>query len=253
MKISRLLLCVAFVFVPVLLGAQAKIYTRKAKLEDFSVKTTKVVTDGRSIVEINFKNEVTSRWRVSPYEFCPIEDYDKFKNDNSYYFLRLVTEDGIAFLALSKGGKEDDADRLKKPFEVVRIPIGTAGVSMGTDIVYMGAFLDILQAFTEEAVVSDKTGYAGLELCNFKGMEGKTVCLGEASAESFFSEQKEDMLIPVCFAPEPEGEWCYKMLMDAGTHELFYFRRQRYKAETDIEFSDLEIKSFSKRHAELIR
>ena len=41
--------------------AQGKLYTRKARLEDFPARTVKVVTSGSSILESTFREEITSR------------------------------------------------------------------------------------------------------------------------------------------------------------------------------------------------
>lgn len=253
MKNLRVLTIAALLLLPLLTFGQAKVYTRKAKLEDFTVKTTKVVSNGQALVEINLRDEVTSRWRLSSYEFCSVDDYDKFKNDNSYYFLRLISDGGLSFLALEKGGKEEDADRFKRPFEIVRIPIGATGMFLGADIIYMDAFIDIIQNFTEDAMGSDRSGYLGLETCNSRSLKGKSVCLDEEKAAAAYAEQQPDTLVPVCFAPAPGGEWCYKMLIDAETHELMYFNKVKYKSEGDENISDREIANFKARHAIFIR
>lgn len=253
MKRLGLLIAAALLLLPVLCAGQAKVYTRKAKLEDFTVKITKVVTNGQALVEINLRDEVTSRWRISSFEFISTGEYERIKNDNNYYFLRLISDGGLAFLSLEKGGKEEDADRLKRPFEIVRIPIGATGMFLGADIIYMGAFLDIIQEYTLDAIASDKSGYLGLETCNFKNLKGKSVCLVGDEADSAYAEQRPDTLVPVCFAPAPGGEWCYKMLIDAETHELMYFNKVKYKSEGDEAISDKDIANFKTRHAVLIR
>lgn len=232
---------------------QAKLYTRKAKLEDFTAKTTKVVTSGQSPLELNLRSEITSRWRLSPYEFCSPEDYEQLKNNSDYYFLRFVSDDGIAFLLLEKGGSETDADRFKRTFEVIRVPIASLGMSAGKDVIYMGAFLDIIQTFTEKAMASDATGYFGLETVNAGSWKGKSLYLNKEDAEDAFIDGAENVLVPVCFAPVTGGEWCYKMIIDASTHELRYFKKARYRKEEDAEFSKTEIKFFTAKNAIIVR
>lgn len=253
MRRLGLLAIAAFLLLPTLAFGQAKVYTRKAKLEDFSVKITKVVTDGQALVEINLRDEVTSRWRISSFEFISTGEYERIKNDNNYYFLRLISDGGLSFLSLEKGGKEEDADRLKRPFEIVRIPIGATGMFLGADIIYMGAFLDIVQEYTLDAMASDKSGFLGLETCNLKSLKGKSVCLAGDEADNAYAEQRPDTLVPVCFAPAPGGEWCYKMLIDAETHELMYFNKVKYKSEGDEAISDRDVANFKSRHAVFIR
>ena len=58
-----------------------------------------------------------------------------------------------------KGGKPDETDQLKKPFEVLRMPIASVDDPTGRELVFMGAFLDIIQRFTEEAMTSDRVAY----------------------------------------------------------------------------------------------
>ncbi|MCQ2182252.1 MAG: hypothetical protein MJY89_02465 [Bacteroidales bacterium] len=230
------------------MSGQAKIYTRKAKLDDFPMRTMEVVVDGESPLALDFRNELSSRWRLSPFEFCSTGDYEKMKGDNGYYFLRLASEDGIVFLLLEKGGKAEDEDRLKRPFELVRIPVGGAGSSFSLGIDNLDVYLDILQSFVQEAMTSDKYGYLGLDAYNARNIKGRRIDL-TVNPDDAFAAGEEDVLVPVFFAPEPEGEWCYKMLIDAGTHELFFFVRAKYRKEAGVSFTPLEMKSFELRHA----
>lgn len=232
-------------------SGQAKIYTKKAKLKDFTIKTMKVVVDGDSPLAVDFRDEISRRWRLSPFEFCSASIYDSLTEDNTYYFLRLVSDEGIAFLLLEKGGKKNEDDRLRKPFEVVRIPVGSAGATYSFGIANIDVYLDILQMYVGEAMASDKFGYGGLEVYNTSGMKGKTVLLGADSLDEL-SKGTSDTVVPLVFTPEPEGSWCYKMLVDAGSHELFYFNRTKYRKASDAEFSTLELKSFKLRNAVVI-
>lgn len=253
MKSLKVLALAVLLLLPVTVSGQGKFYTRKARLEDFTAKTTKVVAIGNSLLELNLRAEVTSRWYLSPYEFCTSEDYEKLKNDSNYYFLRFVAEDGIAFLLLEKGGREDDSDRFKRTFEVVRIPIASLGLSSGKDVIYMGAFVEIIQAFTEKAINSDATGYFGLETFNGGSWKGKSIYLNPSDADDAFVECASDVLVPICFAPSEGGQWCYKMVIDAGTHELRYFRKERFRKEKDGTISQSDISLFSSKDALIVR
>ena len=55
-------------------GAQGKVYTRKARLADFPTRTIKVAGGGSPLLDITFREEISTRWRISPYEFCNAED-----------------------------------------------------------------------------------------------------------------------------------------------------------------------------------
>ena len=45
---------------------EGRVYTRKARLEDFPSRTTRVVLTGGQMFDIVLKEEISSRWMVSP-------------------------------------------------------------------------------------------------------------------------------------------------------------------------------------------
>ncbi len=253
MKNLRILALAVMLLLPALAYGQGKFYTRKARLEDFTAKTTKIVAAGHSLPELNLRTEVSSRWYLSPYEFCTPEDYEKLKDDSSYYFLRFVAEDGLAFLLLEKGGREDDSNRFKRTFEVVRIPIASRDLSSGEDVIYMSAFIEIIQAFTEKAIKSDATGYFGLETFNGGSWKGKSIYLDQGAADDAFIDGTQDVLVPICITPSEGGQWCYKMVIDAGTRELRYFKKERFRKEEDGTISESDILLFSSKDAIIVR
>ena len=232
-------------------NGQANLYTKKMLLEDFSTRTTKIVLNGNSPLELAVKGEMASRWRLSPYEYCTVEEYNALAQDNSYYFLRLVSDDGTAFLQLSKGGREDDADRKKRPLEVVRIPISTDGMMTGDEAIYMGAFLDIIQYYTEQAMDSDRMGYSGLAGFNLTGMQGKTVYMDPERAAEAFQNEEEGAVVPVMIIPE-NGTTFYKMLIAADTNELLYYASGKLGKSRRAEFSKAELILIEKRHAVIV-
>lgn len=233
------------------LPAQAQqMYTRKARLADFPTRTLKVVAGGNSFLELSLKEEISSRWRVSPFEFCTVGEYESLKEDNGYYFLHLGTEEGIAFLILSKGGKEDESDNFRKPFEVVRLPIASLGDPSGRELMYMGAFIDIIQAFVEEAMISDRTAYTGLKSYNQRTLSGRTVHVDPDGADAAFHEGTPGAVAGIVIAPTNISfdSFCYKMLIAADTHELLYFRKAKYKGSKDAAFTKSEIRQFRQRN-----
>ena len=88
-KITAIVLALAF---SVIAYGQAQITTKKVKIEDFMEKTIKVVTSGNMFFDQALKDEVMNRWRISPFEFCTLEEFETLKTDDSYYFM-LVTKD----------------------------------------------------------------------------------------------------------------------------------------------------------------
>lgn len=241
--------------VPALSWGQANVYTKKMLLADFPTRTTKVVIEGRSFLEMTLRSEIASRWRISPYEFCSVEDYNNQKTDNSFYFLRLVTEEGIAFLDLTKGGVADNPDRLRRPVDVGRIPIAAAGDLSGDEIVYMGAFIEILQRYVEDAIGSDRIGYGGLDAYNGRKLKGKTVYLGEEEARQRYQNSDPDALVGITIAPVEltTKSKCYRMLVSTDMHELYYYSEQKYKGPADAAFTEKEIEAMSKKNAVIVR
>ena len=49
---------------------QKRIYTKSFRLQDFKSKTTKVVLGGSETLNASIRQEITSYWTISPYEFC---------------------------------------------------------------------------------------------------------------------------------------------------------------------------------------
>ena len=88
---KKLLIIIAALIMPLIAGAQAQINTKKMKIGDFTEKVTKVVLTGRGFYDAALKNEVAANWRVSPYEFCTLEEFEKLKYYDDYYFLITVS------------------------------------------------------------------------------------------------------------------------------------------------------------------
>ena len=184
-----------------------------------------------------------------------MEEYARIRNSSSYYFLALAQEEGLAYLILKKGGKPDETDQLKKPFEVVRMPIASVDDPTGRELVFMGAFLDIIQRFTEEAMTSDRVAYGGLESANHIRLRGRTVYFDPDQADEAILRDEPGALITITIAPEEIGPKtvCYKMLIAADTHELLSFERSRYNDPSDGTFTEAEAKRFERRGATVIR
>ena len=254
-RLTHLFLTLLLLVAALPASGQGKMYTRKMRLADFPTKTTKIVLEGNSFLELALREEIAVHWRISPYEFCDMEEYGRIRSSSSYYFLTLAQEEGLAYLILEKGGKPDEKDQLKKPFEVVRMPIASVDNPTGRELVFMGAFLDIIQRFTEEAMVSDKVAYAGLESANRIHLRGRTVYLDPDAGDEAYLRDEPGALLSITIAPDEPGPKtvCYKILISADTRELLSFERSRYKDPDDARFSDAEAKRFERRGATVIR
>lgn len=251
---KKFILIALLAVLPALCWGQGKVYTKKARMEDFSQRTTKVVVSGESLLALTLKEEMMSRWRISPFEFCTPEEYEKIKENNNYFFLSLVVEEGVAFVSLTRGGK-DSAEMLHKPFEVVRIPFAADGASTGQEFSFIGAIIDVMQHFTEDAIVSDIIGYASLSSYSRPSLKGKTVFLNPKDADKAMVDGTPDAVCGIIITPVSPGKKanCYRMLISADTHELYDFQQLRYKEEKDRYFTENEAKGYEKRNGKVIR
>lgn len=261
-------------------AAQGRIVTRKHRISDFTSKVTRVVLSGNEIFDLRFQEEISRRWRISPYEFCSRSEYEASKKNTDYYFLVPVngqtkdeTAPGIAFLSLEKGGEPGGSDPMKASLTILTFPYASASFPSGREFVFLPAIIDIIQDYTLQAMTSDVAGYAGLGgyAQRVRKNWDKDIYLSEddlaeplqpgSGLESYdedavdeaFAEGREDLLVGYVVAPsDPEnGSWCYKMVISAGTHELYYFDRHKIGVRSPAGFlrSDLKQLSSSKKSA----
>ncbi len=247
---------------PLLASAQAQIDTKKMKIEDFTEKTTKVVLTGNLFFDQVFKDEIQNRWRISPFEFCSMAEFEKIKTDDSYYFLMMVkeqfrkeSEPGLAVLSVMKGG-EAASRGLNRMLDVVTVPLMSAENPSGREFVLLPALIDILQEHILLSMERDIAAYSGLSnyTMNLSRSEGMKIVFAEDdlsdaitekvrkvyfrngievmdtdSADELMMSHTPETLVSFTVYPSDwkKGSYCYKMLIDAATHELYYYRRHK--------------------------
>lgn len=275
---KKLIILITALIMPLMAGAQAQITTKKVKIEDFTQKVTKVVLNGNPFYDTSFKDEVAARWRISPYEFCTLEEFEGLKGNDSYYFLILTqgqfrkeTAPGLQFISLVKGGQGADKG-IGDMLEVVSLPFASAEYPSGRELIFLPAFLDIIQNHTLEAMENDFNAYGGLSNTAqklgkagnmdiviseddlnslvYKEMtdsEGMTVT-DEDDADSYMLDEVSGTLVSYVVAPsEPvKGSFCYKMLIDAQTHELYYYRKHKISPKAGVGFLPEDIERINK-------
>ena len=256
----KLFIMLAVALLPLMAGAQAQINTKKVKISDFTEKITKVVLTGNDFFDIALQDEVKARWRVSPYEFCTWEEFQRDRNSSDFYFLlttssqfKKESEPGLDLLSLVKGGT---GATINSMLEVVFIPFAPAEDPSGREMVFLPAFLDIIQKHALMSMEKDTDGYIGLSnnsmnIAKAKNMEfvfseddlsseitrefrdlnfdSDMVITDEDSADDFMLENEPNTLVSYVVTPTDAqpGSFCYKMLINSETHELYYFRRHR--------------------------
>ena len=275
---KKLIILITALIMPLMAGAQAQITTKKVKIEDFTQKVTKVVLNGNPFYDTSFKDEVAARWRISPYEFCTLEEFEGLKGNDSYYFLILThgqfrkeTAPGLQFISLVKGGQGADKG-IGDMLEVVSLPFASAEYPSGRELIFLPAFLDIIQNHTLEAMENDFNAYGGLsntaqklgkagnmdiviseddlnslvseEMTDSEGM----IVTDEDDADSYMLDEVSGTLVSYVVAPsEPvKGSFCYKMLIDAQTHELYYYRKHKISPKAGVGFLPEDIERINK-------
>lgn len=273
---KKFLILVVSALIPVLASAQAQINTKKMKIADFPQKVTKVVLPGNTFYDSAFQEDVAASWRVSPYEFCTLDEFETLKNDGKYYFLLLTQgqfrkekEPGLQFLTLVKGGAEA-AEGIDHMLEVATVPFAAADSPSGREITYLPALIDIIQNYAIASIEKDFSNLGGLS--NYatgmsKAAEKKIIFaeedlsneITEAVKEGFDdlitvtdSDEVEDALIEslpetlVSYVIAPEdaapGSFCYKLLIDTYNHELYYFRKHKISKKVGPGFLMEDIK-----------
>lgn len=275
---KKLIILITALIMPIMAGAQAQITTKKVKIEDFTQKVTKVVLNGNPFYDTSFKDEVAARWRISPYEFCTLEEFERLKGNDTYYFLILTqgqfrkeTAPGLQFISLVKGGQGADKG-IGDMLEVVSLPFASAEYPSGRELIFLPAFLDIIQNHTLEAMENDFNAYGGLSNTAQKlgkagnmdiiiseddlnslvskemtDSEGMTVT-DEDNADRYMLDEVSGTLVSYVVAPsEPvKGSFCYKMLIDAQTHELYYYRKHKISPKAGVGFLPEDIERINK-------
>ena len=262
MMYKKVILSLAVAMLPLISSAQAQINTKKMKIEDFTEKTTKVVLTGNLFFDQVFKDEVQNRWRISPFEFCSLSEFEKIKTDDGYYFLMAVkgqfkkeSEPGLVMLSVMKGG-EEASKGLNRMLDVVTVPIMSADNPTGREFVLLPALLDILQDHILLSMERDVAAYSGLSnyTMNLSSSENMDIVFAEEdlsdaitenvrkvyfkngisvtdadTADEIMMNQTPETLVSFTVYPTDgkKGSYCYKMLIDAATHELYYYRKHR--------------------------
>ncbi|MBO5979706.1 MAG: hypothetical protein J6Q12_04675 [Bacteroidales bacterium] len=266
---KRLLIILTGILIPMLASAQAQIETKKVKISDFTQKITKVVLHGNEFYDAILKEEIALRWRISPYEFCTLEEFEELKTNSQYYFLittlgqfKKETAPGIQFLSLVKGGKGAKKG-VGEMLEVASLPYASVEYPSGRELVFLPALLDIIQNHTLKSMDSDFDGYVGMSR-NTKNMQQaqqmkivffedeinkevdrvmrasdeRFVMADEDEADQYLIDNAPNTLVSYMVAPtEPvNGSYCYKLLINAETHELYFYRRHKITEKYGVGF-----------------
>lgn len=272
---KKILLFFAFAIMTASAFAQAQIDTKKVKISDFTQKVTKVVLTGSALYDGVLQDEVAARWRISPYEYCTLDEFNSLKGSDKYYFLittkgqfKKEAEPSLQFLTLVKGGS-NASKGIDEMLEIVSMPISSADDPSGRELVFLPVFLTIIQEYTLDSMDRDYSAYLGLNnyTSNISKASEKNIVFSENdiapnvemgdcasfvvtdedSADEMIMNNAQNTLVSYVVAPaEPvNGSFCYKMLIDAQTYELYYYRKHRISAKSGAGFLPYDIRSIN--------
>lgn len=272
---KKILLFFAFAIMTASAFAQAQIDTKKVKISDFTQKVTKVVLTGSALYDGVLQDEVAARWRISPYEYCTLDEFNSLKGSDKYYFLittkgqfKKEAEPSLQFLTLVKGGG-NASKGIDEMLEIVSMPISSADDPSGRELVFLPVFLTIIQEYTLDSMDRDYSAYLGLSnyTSNISKASEKNIVFSENdiapnvemgdcasfivtdedSADEMIMNNAQNTLVSYVVAPaEPvNGSFCYKMLIDAQTYELYYYRKHRISAKSGAGFLPYDIRSIN--------
>ena len=262
--------------IPADLFGQAQITTRKEKLKDITAKTVKVVMTGDEVLDEAMKQSVTTSWTISPFEFCSNEEFQKIKTDNKFYFLLVVkgqqrkeSEPGIDLLTMVKGGEGADKS-INDMLEVVTFPFRSAVDPSGREFTLLPAFLTIMQEHAIEQTSSEVKAYSSLGASDSKKLRMKQIYFSEedfspqvekktlesldedifieedeGDVDDIFDEGKFNAVISYVVAPaEPvNGSVCYKLLIGADDHKLYWYKKHKISPRQGAGFLDSDLKA----------
>lgn len=264
-RLALIICLLACVLLPSEMFGQAQIYTRKEKLKDIMAKTTKVVLNGDEMLNEAIKESVAATWTMSPYEFCSVEEFEKIKTSDKFYFLlvakgqqRKESEPGIDFLTLVKGG-EDASKSIDDMLEVVSFPLRSASEPSGREFVLLPAFLTIIQDHAQNLTSSEVKAYSTLSAEDTKKLAIRQIYFSkddfapqvddktiesldqdiivkedEDDVDEVFTQGTYNAVVSYVVAPtEPvNGSVCYKLLIGADNHKLYWYKKHRISARS---------------------
>lgn len=262
------------------LFGQAQITTRREKLKDFATRITKVVLSGDPFYDEALKESVANHWSLSPCEFCSVRDFEALKTNPNLFFLLAVDgqsgkeeDPAIRLLTLVRGG-EEAKEGIGKMLEVVSFPLCAAQNPSGREFALLPAILEIIQDHTATQTHTEMKAYSGLGVYNKNSSRlwNKRIHLSSEDlspqvtrsvrmsldediviedgdqVDEVFAKAAYNTVVSYVVAPsEPEeGDWCYKMLIGADDHKLYYYKKHRITGRNGAGFLESDVKALGR-------
>ena len=275
----HLILLVISLFSLSVASGQKPIKDARNNFRNFGAKTTKVVLSDEGIIDAYIRDAVKKEWKISPYEFCTPQEYEKIKEDTTYFF--LIRTDGIfndeyepslEFLSLIKGGPEFKKG-LFMSAEMISLPLQAKDDESGEILPFLPSYMHIMQDYimrVQKNLIVSLTG--GQSLGDMTGINGRTLLfkaediafdtepdeikwtfrgraeiVSQESIESALSDFSDDVAVGLVISPKEghRGGYCYKLVIDPAESKLYYYKKQRVTNSAPAGFSRSDIKNIS--------
>ena len=267
----------ALIIAAPLLQAQGQVSTKKHRLADFTDKVTQVVLTGNEMLSGTLREEVVTGWTVSAFEFCTLEQFEKLKSQDKYYFLMVAQTADISFLTLLKGSPDAKEKGMAAMPEIVSLPLVAAMGGDGRELTYLGGLVQTVQEYVQEAMESEKVAY-GLESWVNKNyarrghtkqlliarndlaqsvtqddldtyLDSDFAVVDTQEADEAYLQARYNTLVSYVVAPAipDKGAYCYKMLFEADTHTLYYLSKHKISDKKGEGFLPEDLKRLAKK------
>lgn len=261
--------------------ADKKVPPRRENLKDLPGKVTKIVLLGdNSIMDLMIKDAVDKGWYISPFEFCSLSDFAKYKCDTNYYFLirvkglhRKEKEPAMEFLSLIKGNPEANKDMKKMP-DILTLPLIPIGDEEGRIFSFIPSYISIIQNHIQKVIDKNLYAYLGTSFyadainhakdkkilfleSDFafpetaqdlsKDFSDKAQFVTQEAMEDSISKATPATLVSLVLAPNisQKGSYCYKMLISTDSRELYYYRKHKITKKNKAGFLKEDLKRMS--------
>jgi hypothetical protein len=260
--------------------AQKFIRETRNTFTGFGAKITKVVIPSNTLPDMVLRDAVNKGWRISPFEFCTVEEYERLKGDTSYFFLMRVDgrykkdlEPKIEYLTLLQGGPEVKRGTYNNK-NIITLPIQEAEDVSGANLHLLPIYIDVIQnhiykiqkdvtlafkgnSFYADRVteVKDKKLLVAAEFLSFTPAEteiqdlfkGKAQLVSQEDVEDAVMANKENTVVTILIKPRgnSRGSYCYKMLIGTDSHDLLFFRRHKISLLLPAGFTREDIRKIS--------
>ncbi|MBR7157871.1 MAG: hypothetical protein IKD16_05690 [Bacteroidales bacterium] len=277
---KKILIALVAIFIAAPAVSQAQVFSKKEDLKDLNSKTLMVVLENNSMIDLTLKQAVEKEWSLSKIEFCDLDKFEKIKTDTSYYFLIRVKgifkkerEPSIEFLSLLKGGDEAYLG-IDQMYDVLSLPFQQIDDPDGYIIPYIDAYINIIEAHVLRVQKKKIAATLGLSWYSnrLQELKDKIILVNEVDLSDIVSKEeandilkksgkvveedeiydaidnkKANMVYTICIGPdvEKQGSYCYKMVVSADSHDIYYYRKQKVNSKNPKGFLPEDLKKIA--------